>query len=220
MDLLLDLKTEGKLDLNDIREEVDTFMFEGHDTSATSTMWTLYLLGRHPDIQEKARNEVNTHWGSAEILPAEDLSSLKYLECCLKESLRLYPSVPQVMRILDTPVKLDENYTIPAKSWVHMPIVQLHRDPEQWPEPDKFDPDRFQPEVAALRHPYAYLPFSAGSRNCIGQRFALMEIKTIVAYLLRHFSWESVQAESEMKPGLQMVLVPTAGVHLAMKKLS
>lgn len=98
----------------------------------------------------------------------QELTDLKYMECVIKEGLRLYPSVPFVIRELDEDIKTSEGFIIPAKVDAILHIFDIHRNPKYWPEPDKFDPDRFLPENCVNRHPFAYVPFSAGPRNCIG----------------------------------------------------
>ena len=101
----------------------------------------------------------------------EQLSELSYLECCIKESMRLMPPVPIIERVTAVPMKLDDNYEIPADVDVGVHIYQLHRDADNFPDPETFDPDRFTVENSKGRHPYAYVPFSAGLRNCIGEWF-------------------------------------------------
>ncbi|VDO64334.1 unnamed protein product [Heligmosomoides polygyrus] len=113
------------------------------------------------------------------ILP-EHLPRLKYLECCLKESLRICPSVPMINRELGDDQEL-EGVVLPRGTQVVINQYMVHRDPACWPDPEKFDPDRFLPENCVGRHPYAFIPFSAGSRNCMGQRFGMMvEKKTVI----------------------------------------
>ncbi|XP_011706271.1 PREDICTED: cytochrome P450 4C1-like, partial [Wasmannia auropunctata] len=99
-------------------------------------------------------------------LTMKSLQNLPYLERCIKESLRLYPSVYFISRIISEDVKL-KSYLLPAWTNVHLHIYGVHRDPNFWPNPEVFDPDRFLPEKIQNRHPYSYLPFSAGPRNCI-----------------------------------------------------
>lgn len=108
----------------------------------------------------------------------QDLNEMKLLERVIKESLRLYPSVPVIQRTLDEDTKIGE-YLVPKDTTISLLIYMLHRNPEIYPNPDVFDPDRFLPENSAKRHPYAYLPFSAASRNCIGE---LIDMQVALAY--------------------------------------
>ena len=169
LDLLLKYRAEGaNIDDEGIREEVDTFMFEGHDTTSMAICFALMLLANHRDVQNEIYNEIEEVLG--EDAPSySNLHELKYLERCLKESLRLYPSVPFISRVSGSEVKTKTGYTIPNDCMINLQIYDMHHNPNVFPDPEKFDPDRFLPENIQKRHPFAYIPFSAGSRNCIGR---------------------------------------------------
>ncbi|XP_015179383.1 PREDICTED: cytochrome P450 4c3-like [Polistes dominula] len=124
-------------------------------------------------------------------LTMSSLSNLFYLERCLKESLRLYPPAYLISRRISHDIQL-KNYLIPSGTYCHISIRNVHRNPEYWTNPDVFDPDRFLPENSKGRHPYSYIPFSAGPRNCIGQKFAMLELKLFVAFILYNFELEPV----------------------------
>ncbi|GIX84690.1 cytochrome P450 4V2 [Caerostris extrusa] len=183
----------------DIREEVDTFMFEGHDTTAMALSWALYSLGSHPDIQKTAQEELDGIFEDdmERDIRREDLPRMKYLECVIKEALRLYPSVPLIARKNKQPFKV-LNYTVHAGSLCVIFPQALHLDEGSFPDPEKFNPERFFPENSTGRHPYAYVPFSAGPRNCIGQKFALMEEKTVLASILRKFRITSLDPRDKI----------------------
>ncbi|XP_020295617.1 cytochrome P450 4C1-like [Pseudomyrmex gracilis] len=192
LDLLLAVSRENSMTDSDIREEVDTFMFAGHDSVAMAACFTLMLLAEHKDIQNRVRFEVNNVMKENENkFTISVLQQLSYLDRCIKESLRLYPTVPFISRQISTDVKL-QSYVIPAGTYVNPFIYGTHRDPHFWSNPDVFDPDRFLPERSQNRHPYAYIPFSAGPRNCIGQRYAMLELKAIIASLIHNFYLEPV----------------------------
>ncbi|XP_032666228.1 cytochrome P450 4C1-like [Odontomachus brunneus] len=209
LDLLLAVSQENHLSDLDIREEVDTFMFEGHDTTAMAICFTLSVLAEHKDIQDRVREEVNTVMKQFEKkLTMTALQSLSYLERCLKETLRLYPSVHYIAREIAEDVKLCDSNIIPCGTYVHLNIYDVHRDPNFWPNPNVFDPDRFLPEKIQKRHPYSYLPFSAGPRNCIGQRFAMLEMKAMIATLVRNFYLEPIDYLKDMQITADLILQP------------
>ena len=188
LDILLTAADERGIGLSDmeIRNEVDTFMFEGHDTTTSGVCWTLYLLACHTNHQDKVREEVNSVLSGRQNLSYEDLKQLNYTQCCIKEAMRLYPPVNMIFRELDNDVEI-EGHHFPKGMHVRIPIQSIHNNPEVWENPAIYDPTRFLPGQARERDPYAYLPFSAGSRNCIGQNFALNEEKVVVATVVKQF---------------------------------
>ncbi|GIX85773.1 cytochrome P450 4c3 [Caerostris darwini] len=202
MDILLEHNIETKeLTEEDIREEVDTFAFEGHDTISMGMSWSLYLIGLHRDIQKKIHEELDQIFCDDVERPTDevDLKNLQYLDLVLKESQRLFPSVPTIaIRVSE-----DTNicgYPIPKGANCGVFVYGLHRDESVFPNPEKFDPDRFLPKNCVNRHPYAYIPFSAGPRNCIGQRFAVMEEKIVLSAILRKYSIESLDPRDKLPP--------------------
>nr|CAD7197562.1 unnamed protein product [Timema douglasi] len=215
LDLLIEASQDGAVLCNeDIREEVDTFMFEGHDTTSAAICWALYLLGSHPAIQDRVVEELNYVLGDYDRrLVMKDFQNLKYLECCIKEALRLYPSVPFIARQLKQDVKI-AHYTIPAGTTALIVTYMLHRNPEYFPEPEKFNPDHFLPENCLGRHPYAYIPFSAGPRNCIGQKFALLEEKAVIAAVLRNYRVEAVDRREDLTLLGELILRPKHGLNI------
>ncbi|XP_065342934.1 cytochrome P450 4C1-like [Cloeon dipterum] len=223
IDLLLAAQDEGEQHMSnkDIRDQVSTFMFEGHDTVTTATCWALFIIGTYPEIQAKVVEELHHVFGNSGRAPTtSDLNELKYLERCLKETLRLFPSVPFFGRHLREDQPFEGGVTAPGGVTASFNVFVIHRDPEQFPNPEKFDPDRFLPENSIGRHPYAYLPFSAGPRNCIGQKFAMMEEKIVVSTVLRHFVVEAAHSieEAQMKVGL--VLKPENGLKIKLRRRS
>ncbi|XP_071568023.1 cytochrome P450 4C1-like [Temnothorax nylanderi] len=222
LDLLLDQNAKDDTPLTDdeLRAQVDTFMFEGHDTTTVAMTWTLFLLGNNLEHQEKVHEELDEVFGDSDT-PAsvKELSQLKYLERVIKETLRLFPSVPLITRKLTEDVKLD-NYTLPKGASITLAILLAHRNPKVWPDPMKFDPDRFLPENSKHRNPYAYVPFSAGPRNCIGQRFALLEEKIMLAAILRKWRVKSVKTLDTIEYGGALILRPFEEVliHFTPKK--
>ncbi|XP_071572411.1 cytochrome P450 4C1-like isoform X2 [Temnothorax nylanderi] len=206
LDLLIAASRDALMSDSDIREEVDTFMFEGHDTTAMGLCFILALLAEHKDIQDRVRNEVDTALQEhGEKFTMKLLQDLPYLERCIKEALRLYPSVFFISRIPAEDVKL-QSYLVPAGTMVNIYIYAVHRDPNFWPNPEVFDPDRFLPERIRNRHPYSYLPFSAGPRNCIGQRFAMLELKAMIAPLVHNFYLEPIDYLKNLRLKVDLVI--------------
>ncbi|XP_034833653.1 cytochrome P450 4C1-like isoform X1 [Maniola hyperantus] len=185
LDILLNAEQQGVMDSEGINEEVDTFMFEGHDTTATALQFAFMLLANHPDDQDKIVEEYSKLFGSSnQRLTLNDLSKMKYLEACIKESLRLYPPVYFIERKSNKPLKLRNIETTSHTKFTIM-IFDLHRRSDQFIEPLEFRPERFLKEPTW--HPFAYLPFSAGKRNCIGQKFAMMEMKLAISAVLSKY---------------------------------
>jgi len=219
LDMLLMSTTEDGqlLTDDDVREETDTFMFEGHDTTAAAMTWSVLEIGSHPEVQERVMEEIDSIFGDSDRpATAQDLKELRYLECVIKETLRLYPSVPLFGRSLTEDADFG-GVVVPKGTTVAVLTSVLHRDPEYFPDPERFDPDRFLPENSAGRHPYAFLPFSAGPRNCIGQKFALMEEKVVLSTLLRKFRIKTTVNPEDSGPAWELILRPSKG---AMVKLT
>lgn len=209
LDILLTVRDEDGMGLSDeeIQEQVDTFLFEGHDTTASALQWTLYYLARHPEIQERCRQEVKHTLDASGEVCFDQLTELHYMAQCIKESQRLCATVPYLSRTLTQPLTID-GHVIPAGTTIGVPIMAVHRHPDVWDRPAEFDPDRFSLENCAERHPFAYIPFSAGPRNCIGQSLAMDELKTEIAMILLRFRL-TVDLDSP-EPSISSLLVSRA----------
>ncbi|XP_017787230.1 PREDICTED: probable cytochrome P450 4d14 [Nicrophorus vespilloides] len=187
MDILLKSTINGKpLTNEEIREEVDTFLFEGHDTTASAISFICYSLSKNPEVQKLVYEEICHELPSDRAVTIEDLQNLNYLEMVIKESLRLYPPVAFHTRVVGK--EFEYNGTkLPKDLMIAVNQYTLHRDPVEFPDPEKFDPLRFTADKQSKRHPLAYIPFSAGHRNCIGQKFAMLELKTAIAKVIENF---------------------------------
>jgi len=228
LDMLLKAKDNSGKGLTDIeiRDEVETFLFEGHDTTSSGLAWLFYNLARHPDIQEKCRNEVNDVLGDHEgKIKTEHLPKLSYLTMCIKESLRLHSPVYVIGRTLDEdlpvecPLLREKHSTLPNESNIMVNIFAQHKNPLIWENADVYDPERFSDENISKMPPHAFIPFSAGPRNCIGQNFAMNEMKVVMSATLRRF--KLTVDESKPAPQLvpKLVLRSSTGVHIKFEQL-
>uniref|UniRef100_A0A182K0T9 Cytochrome P450 n=1 Tax=Anopheles christyi TaxID=43041 RepID=A0A182K0T9_9DIPT len=202
---------------NEILQNAVALIMAGNDTSVLAICNHLTLLAMHPDVQEKAREEIMSVFPAGiemETTP-EALSQLVYLERCVLEALRLCPSAPFVSRVCTEDIEVD-GYIIPQGTNFAFSIIALHRRKDFWgPDAEQFDPDRFLPERSAGRHPYAYAPFSMGSRDCIGKRYAIQGMKLMLVHLLRSFRFSTDLEDHKMEFKFSMTLKLSQGLVLA-----
>ncbi|XP_041508147.1 cytochrome P450 4A12B isoform X2 [Microtus oregoni] len=171
LDILLFARMENGSSLSDkdLRAEVDTFMFEGHDTTASGISWILYALASHPEHQQRCRDEVQSLLGGGASITWDHLDQMPYTTMCIKEALRLYPPVPGVGRDLSTPVTFPDGRSLPKGISVLLSLYGLHHNPTVWPNPEVFDPSRFAPDSS--RHSHSFLPFSGGASHSDNYKF-------------------------------------------------
>ncbi len=163
-------------------DELTTLFIAGQETTAQSLCFTLYLLGRHPDALKKVKTELD---GLAEF-NEQGVHQLAYLSCVIKESMRLYPPAWAMSREVIEEDTID-GVTIPKGSVVFLSIYAMHRNPDTWEEPEAFKPERF---AGSKKDPEGYLPFGLGPRMCVGNHFAVLEMKMILAQFLKKFEFE------------------------------
>ncbi|XP_034241980.1 cytochrome P450 4C1-like [Thrips palmi] len=185
LDLMMKADDDQVLSDAEIRGELRTFI-SVQQTSATIMSFVMVMLALHPQVQQRVVAEAVEELGAEGGVSFSSLTGLKFLERVLKETMRLYPVLPVFARDVTEDVVLTDG-TVPAGCCVAVAAVYTHRDPALWEHAGRFDPDRFLPERCAGRHPYSYLPFSAGPRNCIGQKYAMLQMKAVLATLLRRF---------------------------------
>ncbi|XP_030752351.1 cytochrome P450 4c3-like isoform X2 [Sitophilus oryzae] len=169
-----------------ISKELLIFLVAATDTTGNSLTFTFTLLGMHPEIQQKVYEEVITEIGRDAPIETDHLPKLKYTERVISESLRLFPPVFIVGRHINKDIQIGDKI-FPKGTNVLVYTFALHRNSKYWPNPKKFDPDRFLPEEIAKRPPSCYIPFSEGPRNCIGKLYAMMSMKVVVANVIRNF---------------------------------
>lgn len=186
LDTLLGAEDEGLIDHQGICDEVNTFMFEGYDTTSTCLIFTLLMLSLHEDVQQRCFGELQQLPESEDDQSVFDFNKLEYLECVIKESLRLFPSVPYLGRNCNEDCVVNGLF-MPKNTQISIHVFDIMRDPRHFTNPTEFQPDRFLPENTVDRHPFAFIPFSAGQRNCIGQKFAMLEMKVMLVSILRNF---------------------------------
>ncbi|KAL7039644.1 hypothetical protein ACKWTF_000057 [Chironomus riparius] len=197
----------------DIIDETCTFMLAGQDSVGASLAFTMYLIAQHPEHQQKCIDEIDEIFGSDNRSPTmNDLYDMKYLEMCIKEALRLYPAVPIMARKLGEEVRCGK-YLLPVGAEVFILPYITHRLEHIFLDAEKFVPERFTPENVEKRNPYAFLPFSAGPRNCIGHKFAIIEMKTIISRILRSFTMHTVPGKS-FEPLFRITLRAKGGLYV------
>ncbi|KAH8404056.1 hypothetical protein KR215_008729 [Drosophila sulfurigaster] len=186
MDVLLSSTIDGRpLTQQEIYEEVSTFMFEGHDTTTSGVAFAGYLLSRFPEEQRKLYEEQQAVMGNEMHRDAtfQEIADMKYLDLFIKEAQRVYPSVPFIGRYTEKDYDI-HGTIVPKGTTLNLALINLGYDDRTFKDPLRFKPERFETEKPG---PFEYLPFSAGPRNCIGQKFALLEIKTVISKLVRSF---------------------------------
>ncbi|XP_065859913.1 cytochrome P450 709B2-like [Euphorbia lathyris] len=208
-----------KFMISEIIENCKAFFFAGHETTANFLNWTFFTLSLHQEWQQKLREEVLSECGM-EIPDSDMLSKLKLVNMVLLEVLRLYNPVIGLFRTPMEDIKLGK-LIIPKGTTLEMPIHHIHRKKEYWGnDANDFNPMRFANGIAkAAKHPNAFLPFSVGPRNCIGQTFAMLEAKMVVALFLQKFSF-SLSSDYKHAPIDYITLYPRYGMPILIKSLS
>lgn len=186
----------AKLNDHEIISQVTMFAFGAFETTAKTLDFLAYVLARNPEVMTRLQKEIDSTFPNKSSVEYEALMQMEYLDTVVSECLRLYPPIARLDRKAKETVRI-KGITIPKDMAVIVPVYALHRDPELWPEPEEFRPDRFSKENKQNIHPYAYLPFSTGPRNCLGMRFALVIVKLALVEVLQKYSF-SVCEETEI----------------------
>lgn len=213
-DLLTALLTahdeEGGMSDKQVRDEIITLFVAGHETTATALAWSLYLLARNPEAYARVKAEARALGGRPATF--EDLPALGYCLKVFKEAMRLYPPVYFFGRQATADVRLGD-YDLPRSTIVLISLYAMQRRPEIWPDPLRFDPERFEPHAEEGRHRLAWAPFSAGPRTCIGNHFALMEGPLVLATMLSRIDLE-LTSTAPVLPDDYATLRPKGGLPM------
>ncbi len=198
-----------------VRDEALTLLIAGHETTANALTWTWYLLSQNPDVEARMHAEIDSALGGK--LPGfDDMSKLPYTSGVFAESLRLYPPAWAIGRRAREDYSIG-GYTIPAKSILLMSPWVVHRDPRWWPEPERFNPDRWQPDEAAKRPKFAYFPFGGGARVCIGERFASAEGVLVLSTIAQRWKMRLVPGHP-VETRAVITLRPKHGMKMTLER--
>ncbi|XP_059611827.1 uncharacterized protein LOC132258514 [Phlebotomus argentipes] len=220
---LIKLMMDKELGLDEVKDEVDTMIAAGHDTSALTISFALLMLAIHQDVQDKVLEEMLSINPSPDAqMTFEDATKLTYTEMVIKETMRLFPILPISGRICTEDTKFS-NGTIPAGTNLLLFGFRMHRSKSVWgPRANDFYPDHFLPENVAKRHPYSYVPFGGGLRNCIGNKYAMLSMKTILSAFLKNFrvTVDGVTM-ADVKPSMltTMQVRQTEAIRISKRKL-
>ncbi|WP_320199834.1 cytochrome P450 [Agrobacterium sp. rho-13.3] len=206
-----DLETDRTMTDAEIVDNLMTFITAGHETTALGLAWTFDLLSRNPDVERKVLSEIDKVTQGRPVT-ADDVSKLVYTRQVFSEAMRLYPPAPIITRTALEDFRLGE-YLIPAGTVLIVPIYAVHHHASLWQDAEIFDPDRFTPEAAKARHRYAYMPFGAGPRVCIGNAFAVMEAVAILAVLLQKVRLAAIEPQTP-KPVMKVTLRPDKTIRM------
>ena len=211
LSMLLEAQSGQGLSDQQVRDEVLTMLLAGHETTAVTLTWALYLLSQHPAVEQRLHEEVDTVL-AGQTPTVEHLGALPYTRMVLEETLRLYPAAATVARraIADDEIG---GFPIPANSIVLISCYITHRHPDFWEQPEVFDPERFTPERVAARHHFAYCPFGGGPHLCIGQHFSMMEAQLVLAMMAQRYRLSLVPGQ-RIEPQVLMSRRPRFGVKM------
>jgi cytochrome P450 len=198
MNILLNAESKGLLSRDDVKGQLLTFVFAGHDTTAHTLAWLLYEVSLNPGLQQELAEEAKQALPTRTDFPLSPSilnRQLPLLDKVWLETNRKHPagSTGTLRAVGDEPIVVGDGLELPARSSVLLPPYSLHRNPRYWPDPEKFDPSRFDPEMEAKRDSMTFQAFSAGPRNCMGSRLARADALSILAPLLRRFEVKCVE---------------------------
>lgn len=210
-----DEESGSRLTDYEVRDEAMTLFIAGQETTANALVWTIYLLCTNPEIKTKLQEELDTILNKD--LPSfEDIRNLEYTNMVFKEAMRLYPPAWNVARQAIEDYEIDE-YTIPSGADIYMSPYVVHHDERFFPEPFKFNPERWKEEQASSLPRFAYFPFGGGTRRCIGEPFAMMEGVLIIAAIFSRFDVK-ITPDQKIVPDALITIRPKHGMKVNLKK--
>ena len=205
-------KEKKSLSRIEVMAQLIIFLAAGYETTASTLHFVCYILSRRPDIQEMLRREVLEVLDGREHIEYEDMAKLQYLNQVVSETLRMYPPAIRINRLCQKDAEVN-GIQFEKGNGFSFDVYNIHHDPENYPEPYEFDPDRFSPENKADRHPMAFIPFGAGPRICLGMRFAEFEMRVTLVDLVKNFEF----LPSEGMPGLPVPILSKALLNPAVE---
>ncbi len=197
----------------ELRDQLTTFYFAGQETTVNTLLWTLYYLAKHPEHQERARNEVLNKLPGERCFDFNDLNDFVFLNAAIDESMRLAPVAFMMSRDIDQDVQIGK-YKLKKESLVMLSPYVTHRHPDLWNKPSEYNPNRF---LNRKNKSYSFFPYGGGMRMCIGMHLARMEITTIMALFITKFNFE-LNLDKKVKPVTHLVLKPN-NLHLVVNKI-
>uniref|UniRef100_A0A5F9CI33 Cytochrome P450 3A n=1 Tax=Oryctolagus cuniculus TaxID=9986 RepID=A0A5F9CI33_RABIT len=220
LQLMINSQNSKEIDSHKALDDIEVvaqsiiILFAGYETTSSTLSFIMHLLATHPDVQQKLQEEIDTVLPNKELATYDTLVKMEYLDMVVNETLRLYPIAGRLERVCKKDVDINGTF-IPKGTIVMMPSYALHRDPQHWTEPDEFRPERFSKKNKDNINPYIYHPFGAGPRNCLGMRFALMNIKLALVRLMQNFSFKLCkETQVPLKLGKQGLLQPEKPIVL------
>jgi cytochrome P450 len=217
LSMLIDARDEDGQPMTDIelRDELITMLVAGHETTATSLSWTFHRILQHPEVVEKLKSELRGVAGADTVAPTQ-INKLEYLDATIKEAQRLTPIVPIVGRKLHEPMRIGGR-DLPAGVIASPCIYLTHHRPDIWPEPNRFDPDRF---LTKRPSPYELFPFGGGNRFCLGAAFAMYEMKIVLAQVLSRVTLRAAPGRAIRVVRRGVTFAPSEGMPVVLESLA
>lgn len=214
----VDPETGQRMTADQLRDEVVTLFLAGYETTSTGLAWTLQLLLHEPAVMAELRAEVDRVVGQSRP-DASHLARLSYTRMVFQEALRVRPPLWWLVRVAVVDDEID-GFHVPAGTFVLAPTYAIHRHPDCWEDPERFDPGRFTPERTASRHKLAWIPFGTGQRQCIGSTFAMAEAQLILARLVQRYTFAAGSPRRTAVPALSIALRIKNGTPLRVTRRS